>query len=351
MLPFVENWAGATWDMLVDSAFLLIVGLTLAGLLHVFLNEKNIGRLLGHGRKSDVIRAALLGVPLPLCSCSVLPVAKELHRSGVSRGATVSFLISTPESGVDSIMLTYSLTDPILTVARPLTAFLSATVAGFWEKASGQPELPVIAEPVEAMGCCCSSSPAEPPAQSLIARLGGGIKYAFTDLLSDLASYLLFGYLVAGLVAVVLGTDMLVLPESLMAGWGGYLGAIIIGVPLYICATSSTPLAAALLAIGFSPGAVLVFLMVGPATNLASLTVVAQMLKGWSMVRYLTSIVVVAIVCGIAADYIYSWFDLSNMYRVATMEHGDAFYNSAAATFLLLLIVLYSLKRILWRRV
>ena len=107
----------------MDSAFLLLVGLILAGLLHLVVNERNIARLTGGGKTATIFKAALIGIPLPLCSCSVLPVAHQLRRSGLSRGGTAAFLISTPETGVDSIMLTYALADPLLTIARPIAAF------------------------------------------------------------------------------------------------------------------------------------------------------------------------------------------------------------------------------------
>lgn len=337
---FFENWAVSIWAMLVDSAFLLLVGIALAGLVHILLNEKSINRLIGGGKRASVFKAALFGVPLPLCSCSVLPVAYQLRKSGLNKGGTVAFLISTPETGVDSIMLTYSLTDPLLTIARPVTAFLTATAAGltetmFEDKANQQQTNGSNGEDK----CSCSADNAPSPRQPLAVRLWTGLKYAFTDLLGDLAPYLLFGYLLAGLVGAVLGGEMYHLPQALQSGWGGYVGAVIIGLPLYICATSSTPLAAALLAAGFSPGAMLVFMMVGPATNIASLAVVSKILKGWAMARYLLTIVLIAVLAGVATDQLYEYLGLTRFFEPASEAAATNWTHAASAAMLTFLIV------------
>ena len=345
VLLFLENWAESIWKLLVDSAFLLLVGLFLAGILHLVLNEKIVNRFLKRGGRSDIFRAALLGIPLPLCSCSVLPVAREFHKSGVSKEAVTSFLISTPETGVDSILLTYALTDPLLTVARPVTAFLTAATAGLFE--SMYPDGKQVREiPADDCGdaCACSSTATDAANRSLPSRIWSGIRYAFTDLLADLAPYLFFGYVLAGLVAVALGVDMLDVPEALKSGWGGYIGAIVVGLPLYICATSSTPLAAALLSLGFSPGAILVFLIVGPATNVASLVVVSKILRGWSMVRYLISIIVVAVVCGIVVDRLYDLLGVAGAYRIGEGGWQAAWLNTSAAILLAAAIIYFVLR-------
>lgn len=338
--------------MLIDSAFLLLIGLILAGLLHLVLNQKNLVRLIGQSKRASVFRAAMFGIPLPLCSCSVLPAAKEMRQSGAGSPATVSFLISTPESGVDSILLTYSLTDPLLTIARPITAFLSATAAGLWEAASDDKN------PAESLdssdesccddGCGCSTSENNTEKQSWFSKIINGVHYAFTDLLSDLAPYLLIGYVLAGLVAVALG-DQMNLPDYLRSGWGGYLGAIIVGLPLYICATSSTPLAAALLGAGFSPGAILVFLLVGPATNIASLVVVSKILSKQALVRYLVSIIVVAVLCGLLLDQVYGYFDLNSWQSYAAHEHTGSIWSIASAVILSFFVLYYSTKKLVRR--
>lgn len=341
---FIASWAEATWGMVVDSAFLLLISFVLAGLLHLVLNAKTIGKIVSGGKRREVFKTALVGVPLPLCSCSVLPVAYQLRKAGVSKAGTSSFLISTPESGVDSILLTWSLMDPLMTVARPVAAFATAFAAGNVEAAFPDERESESEEERAEAGCCSSCGCGEKGStqtgevvqvqavaskESWAAKLIRGIRYGFTDVFNDLASYLLVGYALAGVVVVLFGGEMIALPEWLRAGWGGYVGAIVVGLPLYICATSSTPFAAALLVAGFSPGAVLVFLLVGPATNVASLAVVSKILKGWGLTRYLLSIVGVAILCGIAVDWLYGALGVSALFR-AREEGGAAWYHIAA---------------------
>lgn len=337
MSALLLDWLNATWLMLVDSALLLIIGLLLAGLIRLVLTEARMQRLLAGNPRTAVFKAALFGVPLPLCSCSVLPVALQLRKSGLGKGGTTSFLIATPESGVDSILLTYSLTDPLLTVARPVAAFATASVAGLIE-ASTDDMTPAkdLAEPVTDSCCddscgCGSEKPAVTEHQTIPRRILGGIHYAFTDLIADLAPYLFVGYLLAGLIGMLLNQDIISISETLRSGWGGYTAAMLLGLPLYICATSSTPLAASLLAGGFSPGAILVFLLVGPATNIATLTVVSRILGGWSTLRYVISIAVVAVICGLITDQLYELWDVDAVYRAGSHLSSGWLYSAAAA--------------------
>lgn len=343
------SWGTAAWQVLAASAPFFLFGLVLAGVVRLVLNERTLNRLLGTGRTETVLRAALIGVPLPLCSCSVLPVAEQLRRSGLSRGGTVSFLISTPESSIDSILLTWSLTDPVLTVARPLAAFLTATAAGLLESRFDKEKtvLTTATEPVTCVGCDCHTEPAKPERpEGWWQRVREGQMHAFTTLMSDLAPYLFVGYLLAGLAAVLFGSP---LEFSGGGAWWPYLSALIIGVPLYVCATSSTPLAAVLLGAGFPPGAILVFLMVGPATNLATLSVTRKMLGVASTLRYLGSIVVVSLALGLLLDHLYDWISLVPDYRPGSHGHEGSFIYTTSAVVLALLIVFYSGRHI-WRK-
>jgi hypothetical protein len=323
-----------------------LLGLILAGLVWLVLNERNLSRLLGTSRGGTVFRAALIGVPLPLCSCSVLPVAGQLRASGLSRGGTVSFLIATPESSIDSILLTWSLTDPLLTVARPVAAFLTASVAGLLENRYDDPPRVQPLRVVADDACCsdCGPKQNEPVARrSWVKRTGDGLKHSFTTLIADLAPYLLVGYLLAGLSAAIFGSSF----NPLGAGhWWPYLTALIVGIPLYICATSSTPLAAVLLGAGFPPGAVLVFLMVGPATNIATLTVTRKILGMASTVRYLLSIVVVSLLLGLVLDWAYDWFHITPVYSPGGKSHAAHFLYTASGLLLAGLILYHSVVRL-----
>ncbi len=328
MIGFLLDWGRAVWHMLNEAAFLFLIGLVLAGLLSLVLNTETMRRIVSGGRWRTVFRASLLGVPLPLCSCSVLPVATQLYRSGMDKGGVTAFLIATPESGFDSIMLTYSLTDPLLTVARPVTAFLTAFTAGMTQSKSDLQMMDTNDSSSCEDHCCnCPEETVSSKRIPIISRIISGIRYAFTDLFPDMAPYLLVGFLLAGLFESLFGSYLSDLPDFWKTGWLGYAGAVLFGLPLYICATASTPLAATLLGFGFSPGAVLVFLLVGPATNIASLAVVRQILGLQGVMRYLTAIVVVAVLCGMATDRLYSSLDMAALYQTAATEHtGSTLY-------------------------
>lgn len=339
--------------MLVDSAFLLLVGIVLAGLIHRFLNEKSINRLLSGGKTSAVFKAALFGVPLPLCSCSVLPISYQLRKSGLSKGGSAAFLISTPETGVDSILLTYSLTDPVMTIARPVTAFATALTAGLLvnQLPENEPTKPLTetAADVSCDSCSCDSTASNNRPKSLMGNVKEIFNYSMNELFSDLAPYLLFGFVLAGIVGALLGSDISNLPETFRSGWGSYIGAILVGLPLYICATSSTPLAAVLLSAGFSPGAVLVFLLVGPATNIASLTVAGKILQKKPLLIYLGSIIFVSVIAGLLLDTIYNSFFTDISYRLGDHTESVAVLYNIAALILAAGILYYSFKKLLKR--
>jgi len=435
-------------DLFLDSAPWLLLGLILAGLLKVFVPmawmQKQLG---GHGFKT-VVKAALLGAPLPLCSCGVIPAAVGLRRAGASKAATTSFLVSTPETGVDSVTVSYVLLGPFMAIVRPIAAITSAIVAGLLvgrddddgkpvvkaeaqsDKAlasgapvasccaskSSSPETVVKAETVksccastkapaitpvkpsccgsdgeqtpstepkikmtpmsapslmagsssvmaagqtfgsvakvnavkvESAGSCCGSQTTEPEkivvvkkgacccgsakdteqvsansagesccastqdmatefkSESVIARVGIGLKYAATDLVRDTTLWLLVGLFFAALVQTYV-------PADFLAKWGDGLLAmlvmVLVSVPMYICATASTPIAAGLLLAGVSPGAVLVFMMAGPATNIATLGVVGKELGKRALWGYLGGVLGVALVAGMLVNYLVDTF-------------------------------------------
>ncbi len=309
MTQLLSNVAHTTWDLLLDASMYVLFGLVVGGLLRMLLSPSSVARHLGKGRFLPVFKAALLGIPLPLCSCGVLPAAASLRRQGANRGATTAFLVSTPESGVDSIAITYALLDPILTVARPLAAFASAVGAGVAQNLLHPREKEVEAAPNLACpvdGCC--DGVGCPPDEhrrhhGLGERLWKGMRYAFTDLWGDLAGWFWVGMILAGVITVLV-------PDQLMASHlGGGLGSmalmLVVGIPLYICATASTPVAAALILKGVSPGAALVFLLVGPATNVTSLTVLIKVLGKRGTAIYLASISLVAVIAGLVVDAVY----------------------------------------------
>jgi len=296
---------GTTWNLLAESAGWLLVGLLAAALMEAFLSRGRLLGLLRGERASSVGWATLLGVPLPLCSCSVLPTALTLRRNGAGRGPTLAFLVATPETSVTSVALTWGLMGPWFAVLRPLAAALSAVAAGLAGAAWGRDRRPAsVAATGEPPACCadeCATDEVLPDVDAPLAtRLRRGLAFAFGDLLDDVFLWVLGGVVAAAAVVTW------VPPEVFTSVPGGALGAmlamVLVGVPLYVCAEASTPLAAALVAQGLSPGAALVLLLVGPATNLGSLGVLAREFGLRTVWLYLAAVVVVAVGSGLLVD-------------------------------------------------
>ncbi|WP_424018096.1 SO_0444 family Cu/Zn efflux transporter [Marinomonas arenicola] len=318
----------------MESAPWLLLGFILAGLLKVFVPMSWMNKQLGgHGLKS-IVKAAVFGAPLPLCSCGVIPAAVGLRRAGASKASTTSFLVSTPETGVDSITVSYVLLGPFMAILRPISAVFSAILAGLLvgrDDDDGAPKMkpPTQANTKEASSCCATSTPAEPsccgttstaetsccstnnaPVKSanIMAKIRSSLHYAATELLDDTALWLLVGLCFAALVQTYI-------PDDFLASWGNGLLAmlvmVLISVPMYICATASTPIAAGLLLAGVAPGPVLVFMMAGPATNIATLGVVAKELGKKALVGYLTGVLGGALLFGFLVDFLVTKFDIS----------------------------------------
>jgi uncharacterized membrane protein YraQ (UPF0718 family) len=239
----------------------------------------------------------------------------SLRKQGANNGATTAFLISTPESGVDSISITYALLDPIMTIARPVAAFITAAAAGITENlfsASTEDSkiVPDLSCPVD--GCCDGESctPEEHRQHHTFwEKLKAGMQFAMRDLWEDLAVWFLIGLVLAGMITVLIPAD--IFSTYLGSGLPAMLLMLAVGIPLYICATASTPIAAALILKGVSPGAALVFLLAGPATNMASLTVLTGVLGKRATAIYLAAIAVCAVLFGLVVDQVYASLGIS----------------------------------------
>ena len=339
---------GAGWEVLTQMAPWLLGGFLIAGVLSQVMDAKRIGGWLGGGGIKSVAIAAFLGAPLPLCSCSVLPVAASLRKGGASRGATSSFLIATPETGVDSISVTWGLLGPVMAVARLVSSLVTAIVTGFAvaltpeaEEVADESALPSCCmhppeEPAPVEDCCSVNEPEAKP--SFVRRV---FSYAYIDMMDDLAETLLLGLALAALAAALLPADLL--GSAVMTGLGGYVLMLLIGVPLYVCASASTPIAAALLAKGLSPGAALVFLLAGPATNLATLAVLRKTLGARAAVVHISVLSVTTLALGWIVDqWVFRGEGLGFLAGAGAHEHAGEGVNllgSGAAILLLGLIV------------
>jgi len=290
----IYNTLVASWGMLVEAAPYIWVGLVVAGLLHAWIPQEWILSQLGGRGARSVWKAALLGAPLPLCSCGVIPMTVSLRKRGAGRGATLSFLISTPETSADSIALTWAMLGPAWAVIRPVAAVLTAVGTGLLANL-----FPDDARPGSDEDCACCG-----PSQALDARRPSGWvrvwRFLFRELLPDIGGWLLLGLLASGLIVALLPPDFLSnLPGGALVQM---FAALLIGIPLYICASASTPLAAALLMKGMAPGAAVVLLLAGPATNLASAMVIARQLGRTGTIIYLGGVAVGSLLAGLAVQ-------------------------------------------------
>jgi len=333
-MSFVLNYFSELVRLFNEMAPWLLFGLVFAGLLKVYFPQKHIDKYLGNSNFKSTVNASLLGVPLPLCSCGVIPTGISFFKNGASKGATNSFLISTPQTGVDSIFATYAMLGWPFAIIRPIVAFATGIFGGVLTnlliKEKPKPA-PVTVNPMfaglkldlkragkKAADCdddaCGCHTPPKKQAHSLIRAAD----YAFIELLQDIAKWLILGFLVATLISVLIPDGFF----SMFKGYGIFEILIVLAasVPMYICATGSIPIAAVLLMKGVSPGAALVFMMAGPATNVATITVLAKTMGKKSMFIYLGSIIGGAIFFGLLTNWLIpADFILSKMAH----HHGD----------------------------
>ena len=290
--------------MTCEMAPYILLGLLIAGLLHAFVTPQTMSRHLAQPGWKSVVKASLIGVPLPLCSCGVLPTAVAMHRNGASKSATSAFLISTPQTGVDSIAATWSLLGPAFAVLRPIAAMTTSFFGGI---AVGKTEKDYRTEPVTA--CTVSQNTVETK-KPLASRIGEALRYGFFDMVRSIGGWLIGGLLIAALITEFVPTDFFAsLAEYPLIAM---LAVVAVAVPMYVCATGSIPIALSLMLKGLSPGTAVVLLMAGPAANFASVTLLSRELGRRAAAIYIASIVVGAILFGLAADYLMprSWFPL-----------------------------------------
>ena len=324
------------WLTYISIAPYLFIGLIFAGLLHVVFKKDFVAKHLGKNNLISTIKAAILGVPLPLCSCGVIPTAMFLRKKKASKGAVLSFLISTPQTGVDSIIATYGMMGPIFAIFRPLAAFVTGIIGGiaanFIEKDDAKDETE-ITNKFE----CDTCEIEEPHSHTVIERLYSGINYAFIDFLDDITFQLIIGIIIAGAISFII-------PDNFFADFGGegFMGMLMmiaVGIPLYVCATASIPIAVSLILKGISPGAAFVFLVVGPATNAATITLISKALGKKLIFVYLSVISVFAILSGLLLNYI---FEIVGKPEILMMDH-----HKDVTLFSKLLIVAFSILLIL----
>jgi len=295
-MPFLIN----IWNLIIEISPYLLFGFLISGILSIYLTVDTIKKYLGQDSLSSVLFASVLGVPLPLCSCGVIPVSAYLKKHGATKASTSSFLISTPQTGVDSIFITYSLLGPVLAIYRPIVALFSGILGGsithFLDKNDNKVDLDACADE------CCDESENVPKLMRIL-------KYGFVRLPLDIVTPLILGLAVSSIIAIFIPSNYFELYGS---GIAGMIIMLLLGLPTYVCATASVPIAFVLYTKGFSLGAVLVFLMSGPATNITTISVCWKILGKKSTIIYLLTIILSSITAGLLLDYVIPQLNIQN---------------------------------------
>ena len=377
------------WASFMLLAPMLLLGLFLAGLIHVLISRDAILRWLSGDNLWSVCASAAIGVPVPLCSCSVVPVVAEMRKKGASRSSCMSFLITAPETGADSILVTHAFFGFVAAVVRPLVSFLTAVVAGIFcigiirdDSDANEPrqhhahehrdsdsdhvhdahshgdgehdhnhgeheylypgQNDCYVSPAQLKGMLASwlarlaprrpivvgdskaasrdtpnsfreadstmneESP-EPHAAQANNELSLGtvvrhiFRYGFVEVADEILFALLVGLALGGVLFLAVPDDLM---TSEYARWISYPVMILVGIPLYICASASTPIAAALVAKGLSPGAALIFLMTGPATNSGTIAIIVNQFGTRFGTIYVGIVIAATTILGIMIDMV-----------------------------------------------
>lgn len=381
-MEFLNQISISFVSFLLEASPFMLLGLFFAGALKAFLPDDLVKKHIGSNTKGGVFKASAFGVPIPLCSCGVVPAAAGIRKQGAGKGPVVSFLVSTPETGVDSIAITWAMLGPVMAVIRPVAAFITAvftgTLVNFFdngkdedlaqleeiekssccssgsccETESKTPQINSIndfkmAEPEESCGCCHDDSN---HGKSLFEKFKSGMNFAFIELTGDIAAWFLGGIVLAAAIAVFVTPEM-VHSISAKNPFLIMFFMLLVSVPLYVCATSSTPIAAAFLLTGVSPGAAMVFLLAGPATNAASFSVISKIIGKRSAIIYLFGIVSSSVVIGLATDYFFSLTGYNIVPVVGEFKEGLAYYVEVSSAVIVSLLFGYHILGNIFRKV
>ncbi|HUT12168.1 MAG TPA: SO_0444 family Cu/Zn efflux transporter [Thermoguttaceae bacterium] len=335
---WIEEILLQSWLVLGEMAPWLLLGFLMAGVLSVCISPAWVERHLGGRGLGSVVKAAVFGVPLPLCSCGVIPVAASIYRHGASRSATTSFLISTPQTGVDSIAVTYALLGGLFAIFRPIAALLTGVIGGLLVQLFGRSKTENGVQEQETPACtepCCQDG----GSRNIVLRI---LHYGLIVLPRDIGMPLLLGVLIAGILAAVVPKDRLA--DYVAPGILSILLMMVLGVPLYVCATASVPIAAGFIHAGASPGAALAFLIAGPATNAAAFTTIWKLLGRRTAAIYLATVAGSALACGLILDGLIGpeGMNIPALGHSAHEMAGSGWLGNAAAVALLVVLAVSS---------
>lgn len=333
-MDLISSFLTDIWHICNSMSPYILLGFLLAGLLHEFVPADFYIRHLSGKNFRSVLLSALFGIPLPLCSCGVIPTAMGLRREGISKGATVSFLIATPQTGVDSIIATYSLMGLPFALLRPFVALATALFGGsLINRFDTENETQYDAKPhkreMETKG-------------SFGKRITSALRYGMVDMIADIGKWLIIGLITAGIITTLVPAEWFSVfqDNSLLS----MLAILILSIPMYLCATGSIPIAVALMLKGLSPGCALVLLLAGPASNMASILVIKNVLGKRALFIYLLSIVIGTIVFGLGIDYLLprEWFT-ENLVSLDECCHAHSQWFPTICTLILALLLFHAL--------
>jgi len=307
--------------LFIEMAPYLMIGLAFVAILNIYMTKEFVKKQIGDDSIWSIFKAAIFGVPLPLCSCGVIPTTVYMADSKASKGAVTSFLISTPQTGIDSVIATYGMMGPVFGIFRPISALIMGIVGGLFINSTNKEK------PKEEKKKFSLDVIAAPPKQKVVrksftVRAKESLNYAFVDFLDDIVVEFLIGLVIAGAITYFLPTEFLE-GTGLKSGILGMLIMIVIGIPMYVCATASIPIAVSLILTGFSPGVAFVFLAVGPATNAASIGILSKSLGKKLITYYLFALIVMSIVFGYLLDYIFAYTGINAQEQLATHAHHE----------------------------
>jgi len=318
----IKYWNGISALFLEMSPFLML-GFLISGLLYIVISKETIANNLGKPGALSVIKAAIFGVPMPLCSCGVIPVAASLYKRGASKGATLSFLISTPQTGVDSILITYGMLGPIFAMARPVIAFITGVIGGLFTEQ-------IISDDYTTSIKASHKHPKK--------TLKDAAVYAFISLPQDIAWPLMKGILLAGLFTIIIPDNFF--QDYGITGLSAMILMALVSIPMYVCATASVPIAAGLILSGnLEPGAAFVYLMAGPATNIATISVIRKTLGTKIVYIYLSTIFICSIIFGALINK-FIIINLNSMHHHMNQNH----WLNILSGLLLLAVCIYAIS-------
>ncbi len=337
-MEFIINFFTNFWQLSIMIGLYVLIGLIFVGIIHLYISEDWIKKHLGVNTKYSALKGALYGIPLPLCSCGVIPLATSLRQKGASKKAVTSFFITTPMTGVDSIIATYGVFGLPMAIIRVISSFISGVIAGSFVKESFD-----TAQREEQKSCCSSSccSKEKPQKENQFKK---AYNYALFEVFSDIAKPMFYGLILATLFIMLIPNNGIeFLNDNLFIT---YILVFLVALPLYVCSISAIPIALSMLAIGISPGVAFIFLAAAPATNIITAGIIKKILGNDVLIVYLISIITVTVSFALMIDFVLplEWF---NSFSQNTEHENISIIDTGGAVIFLAIMFYFVIKKIL----